>query len=54
MCGSPSFGAGFASIGRLLRKGLVARRQNLEKSPNGCGALQEKAETAAAEATTND
>jgi len=47
-------GEGFAAIGRLFRKGLVARRQNLEKSPDGCKALQEKAETAATEATTND
>jgi len=54
MCGSPRFGAGFAAISRLFRRGLVARRQKLEKSPNGCGALQEKAKTAAAEATTND
>jgi len=47
-------GEEFATIGWFFRKGLVARRQNLEKSPDGYSALQEEAETAAAEPTTND
>jgi len=54
ICGSSRLGEGFATIGWFFRKGLVARRQNLEKSPDGYSALQEEAETAAAEATTND
>jgi len=53
ICGSPRLGEGFAANGRLFQKGLVPRRQKLEKSPIGCRALQEKADTAAAEATIN-